>query len=55
MLASVQRQMAPVSRVRSIAPQPAQQPQPTPTPATRDSEPVPGRPLPRGSLLDLSV
>jgi hypothetical protein len=46
----------PVHRVRSVAAQPAQPATPAPlTPPVRDGEATPGRTLPRGSLLDLSV
>jgi hypothetical protein len=52
---SVFGQANPVHRVRSVGAQ-AQPVTPAPlTPPARDSDATPGRPLPRGSLLDLSV
>ncbi len=53
---SVFGQANPVRRVRSVGAQPTQPVTPAPlTPPARDGEATPGRPLPRGSLLDLSV
>jgi hypothetical protein len=49
-------QANPVHRMRSVGAPPAQPATPAPlTPPARDGEATPGRPLPRGSLLDLSV
>jgi hypothetical protein len=52
-------QAGPVHRVRSVGTQPAQPASPsapqTLSPPARDGGVTPGRPLPRGSLLDLSV
>jgi hypothetical protein len=52
-------QASPVHRVRAVGAQPAQ-PAPSSSPSSlappaRDGDATPGRPLPRGSLLDLSV
>jgi hypothetical protein len=52
-------QPGPVQRVRAANPQPVQAaspaPQPTLAPPGRHGDAAPGRVLPRGSLLDLSV
>jgi hypothetical protein len=52
-------QTSPVHRVRGVGSQLPQSASPTApailAPSARDSDATPGRPLPRGSLLDLSV
>jgi hypothetical protein len=52
-------QSGPVHRVRGVGTQLPQSASPTGpaalAPSARDGEATPGRPLPRGSLLDLSV
>ncbi len=52
-------QTGPVQRVRGVGTQLPQSASPTPpatlAPSARDGDATPGRPLPRGSLLDLSV